>query len=216
MNIIGTVNISVSLNSNLVVNQNVKILNARTYKHVLLGRNFLSNFHNIEFDFLNHNIRIGRTWFNCVEPKPEETVRLDSKTRLAPRSEKVITVHCHKSMSLITANFEPAIKGVSGVYVTPCRIISNVAGVFQVTLLNVNNDPVELNSRKLIRKLVTSNKTICTIDSVESEHFLITTANVTHCDLSADEKTSLLSLISKYNNIFAENPKIHISRKLRA
>ena len=208
MNIIGTVNISVSLNPNLVVNQNVKILNARTYKHVLLGRDFLSHFRNIEFDFLHHNIRIGRTWFNCVKPKAEEPVRLGSKTRLEPRSEKVITVHCNKSMSLITADFEPAtIKGVSGVYATPCRIIPNVAGVFQVTLLNVSNNPVELNSRKHIGKLVTSNKTICTIDSVGSEQSSITTANVTHGDLSADEKTSLLSLISKYNNIFAENPK---------
>ena len=56
MNIIGTVNISVSLNPNLVLNQNVKILNSRTYKHVLLGRDFLSHFRNIEFDFLNHNL----------------------------------------------------------------------------------------------------------------------------------------------------------------
>ena len=85
---------------------------------------------------------------------------MGSKTGLEPRSEKVITVHCNKYMSLITADFKPAtIKAVSGVYATPCQIIPNVAGVFQVTLLNVNNNPVEL-------KLVTSNKTICTIASV--------------------------------------------------
>ena len=48
--------------------------------------------------------------------RAEVPVRLGSKTHLAPRSENVITVHCNKSMSSITADFEPAtIKGVSGV-----------------------------------------------------------------------------------------------------
>ena len=158
MKIIGTVNIDVSLGPHVVVNQNIKILNVKTYKHVLLGRDFLSRFRNIEFDFSNHSIRIGRHWFPCVKPREKEVVRLDSKTSIAPRSETVVTVNCNKSMSLITADFEPAtIKGVSGVYATPCRVIPNIAGVFQITLINVNEIPVELNSRKPLGVLLTSN-----------------------------------------------------------
>ena len=121
MKIIGTVTIDVSLGPHIVVNQNITILSVKTYKHVLLGRDFLSHFHSIGFDFSNHTIRIGRRWFPCVKPRDKEVVRLDSKIRIEPRSEMVVTVHCNKSMSLITADFELAtVKGVTGVYATPC------------------------------------------------------------------------------------------------
>ena len=119
MKIIGTVNIDVLLGLHIFANQNVKISNVSTYKHVLLGRDFLSHFRTIEFNFLNHNIRLGNTWFKCVQPGEKAIVRLNSRTSLAPRSGKVVTMHCNKSMSLITADFEPAvIKGVSWVYGT--------------------------------------------------------------------------------------------------
>ena len=208
MKIIGTVNIDVSLGPHIVVNQNIKILNVKTYKHVLLGRDFLSHFRSIEFDCSNHNIRIGRRWFPCVKPRDKEVVRLDSKIRIEPRSETVVTVHCNKSMSLITADFEPAtLKGVTGVYATPCRVIPNIAGVFQITLINVNELPVELNNRKHMGVLLTSNETICTVDSVDGESASNLTTNITHGDLSAENKRSLLSLISKYQSIFATDPK---------
>ena len=44
MKIIETVNIEILLGPHIVANQNVKILNVRTSKHVLLGRDFLSHF----------------------------------------------------------------------------------------------------------------------------------------------------------------------------
>ena len=80
MKIIVTVNIDISLGPHIVVNQNVTILNVRTYKHVLLDRDFLFQFRNVEFYFLNHNIRLGKTWFNCVKPREKAIVMLDSKT----------------------------------------------------------------------------------------------------------------------------------------
>ena len=103
-----------------------------------MGRDFLSNFHNFEFDFSNHDIRIGR-----LEKKK-------SSGRIAAlRSKIVVTVHCNKSKSLIIADLElAAIEEVSGMYTTPCQVFPNVADVFQITLINVNEIPVELNNRK--------------------------------------------------------------------
>ena len=111
-------------------------------------------------------------------------------------------------MSFITADFEPrAIRGVSGVYATPCWVIPNVACVLQITLLNVNETPVELNNCKHLGVLLTSNEAICTVDSLEGDNVSNITNNITHGDLSAEDKTSLFSFISKYQGIFPVNPK---------
>ena len=117
-------------------------------------------------------------------------------------------MYCNKSMSLITADFEPAvIKGVSGVYATLCRVIPNITGVFQITLINFNETAVQLHNRKHLGVLLTSNETICTADSVEDDNASHIANNIIHGDLSEGNRTSLLSLISKYQSIFAANPK---------
>ena len=64
-----------------------------------------------------------------------------------------------------------------------------------------------MNNRKQIGVLLPSNETICTVDSVEGESASNLTTNITHGDLSAENKRSLLSLMSKYQSIFATDPK---------
>ena len=153
MNIMGSIVVWITFGG-FLFQQNLKVLNAQTCKHVLLGRDFLSTFDTIQFDMARNKIKLGTEWFVCVSSKGREPVRVQSSVSLLPRSESIVNVKCSKSFSLITADFEPKpIIGIGGVYATCCRIVPDLEGVFQVPLLNVNNDKVKLNSRKFIGTL---------------------------------------------------------------
>ena len=208
MNIIGSVMVTINLGG-ILIKQNLKVLNAKTYKHVLLGRDFLSNFGTIEFDIVANRVKLGKKWFICVSSKAKEPVRVQNNVSLPPRSESIVNVKCSNSLSLITADFEPKpLGGVMGVYATRCRVIPDLDGVFQISLLNVNNDEVTVNSRKFIGNLTMVNETVSKIDSQEDENLSIPQSSVNHGNnISDDEKDQLRALISKYGGIFASNPR---------
>ena len=208
MNIIGSVMVTINLGG-ILIKQNLKVLNAKTYKHVLLGRDFLSNFGTIEFDIVANRVKLGKKWFICVSSKAKEPVRVQNNVSLPPRSESIVNVKCSNSLSLITADFEPKpLGGVMGVYATRCRVIPDLDRVFQISLLNVNNDEVTVNSRKFIGNLTMVNETVSKIDSQEDENLSIPQSSVNHGNnISDDEKDQLRALISKYGGIFASNPR---------
>ena len=66
---------------------------------------------------------------------------------------------------------------------------------------------MQLHNHKHLGVLLPSNETICTADSVEGDNASQIANNITHCDLSEGNRASLLSLISKYQSIFAASPK---------
>ncbi len=147
MDIAGSIYFDLSI-SGLHLKQEFQVLNAKTYKHILLGRDFLSKFQTVEFDFAFHKVRLNGKWISCVQPTNNEQVRVQHAVTLPPRSENVVIVHCPKSKPLLTADFEPApIRGISGVYATNCRIIPDLNGIFQISMLNVTNQPVSLYTR---------------------------------------------------------------------
>ena len=126
MNIIGSIDINIELNGIHLV-QNMKVLNSKTFRNIILGRDFLSHFETVEFDFPKNRIKLGHQWFNCVKIKGKEIVQLRDTTAIAGRTETVIQVKCNRSVSLITADFEPAaIEGKPGIYTTHCRVIPNM------------------------------------------------------------------------------------------
>ena len=149
--------------------------------------------------------------YSSVKIHSKERVRLQSKVSLVPRSECVINVQCKKSVSLIKADFEPIkINGSHGVYATSCRVVPNIDGVFQITVLNVNPDQVVLNSRKYIGNLHAPINTetlphlALSIDDLDFE------SGIVHGEgLPLEEKQRLISLITKFSDVFASNPKSH-------
>ena len=58
------------------------------HKHVLIGREFLSQFRKFAFHFSNHSIQIGRHWISCVKHREKEFVRLNRKTSI-PHASKI-------------------------------------------------------------------------------------------------------------------------------
>ncbi len=208
MNIIGSVLVTINLGGELI-KQHLKVLNAKTYKHVLLGRDFLSNFGSMEFDMVANKVKLGKEWFMCVSSKGKEPVRMQNNVSLPPRSESIVNVKCRNSLSLITADFEPKpLGGVMGVYATRCRVIPDVDGVFQISLLNVTNDKVTVHSRKFVGNLTKVNEAVSQIDLIEDENPTSHQFDIVHGnDISDNERDQLKALISKYGEVFASNPK---------
>ena len=208
MNIMGSVVVSIPLGG-FLLQQDLKVLNAQTYKNVLVGRDFLSNFDAVQFDMACNKIKLGTEWFVCVSSKRREPVRVQSNVSLPPRSESIVNVKCSKSLSLITADFEPkAIIGIGGVYATCYRIVPDLEGVFQVTLFNVNNDKVALNSRKLIGTVSMVKETVPKIKPEKVEKTPGSKLSINHGNaLMEKEQDQLRALISQYEDIFAANPR---------
>ena len=133
MEIIGSIDVPITIGNNRFV-QNLKVLNALTNRNIILGRDFLGKFDNVEFDFPQNKVRLGNHWSTCYTIDSPEKVRLHHKVPISGRSERVVLVKCKKSSSLQTADFEPVvIGGVSGVYGTRCRVIPDLDGVFKIT-----------------------------------------------------------------------------------
>ena len=207
MDIMGSVVVSISLGG-VLFQQNLKVLDAQTYKHVLLGRDFLSNFDSVEFNMPKNKVKLGTEWFTCVSSQRKEPVRMQNTVSLPPRSESIVNVKCSNSLSLITADVNPKpLIGVKGVYATRCRIIPDLDGIFQVALLNVNNDKVTINSRKFIGTISMVKESVAKIEIEKVEKPSSSDLNINHGNaISEKEKDQLKALIFQYEDIFAANP----------
>ena len=66
INISAAVNIPLGLKDG-TLKHTLKVLDANSYSNVILGRDFLSKFSVVEFDFLNNAVKLGDQWHNCVD-----------------------------------------------------------------------------------------------------------------------------------------------------
>ena len=57
IDILGSVDINIDMQDFKII-QNLKVLNHKTFRNVLLGRDFLTKFKNVEFDFVSDKVRI--------------------------------------------------------------------------------------------------------------------------------------------------------------
>ena len=76
MDIAGVVSINVQIRGTKRVRHEFKVLNAKTYTNVLLGRDFMKLFGTVTFDFVANRIRLGRIWINGVRVRDNEKVEL--------------------------------------------------------------------------------------------------------------------------------------------
>ena len=144
MEISGAINISVGL-KDVTLEHSLKVLDVNSHRNVILGRDFLSKFSVVEFDFSRNAIKLGDQWHKCVDINDQCTVGLVSQFTLKRRSESIVTVRCDPSFSLVTADFEPNMpQKLPGVYARRCRVIPNIDGYFQMSLLHTTPSPVSL------------------------------------------------------------------------
>ena len=108
----------------------------------------------VEFDFSRNAIKLVDQWHKCVDINDQCTVGLVSQFTLERRSESIVTVRCDPSFSLVTADFEPDMsQKLSGVYSRRCRVIPNIDGYFQISLLNTTPSSVSLAANECLGSL---------------------------------------------------------------
>ena len=154
LNIVGTVVISVSLSGTPDRRQTFQVLDANSRSTLLLGRDFMSTFGAVKFDFQRNRVQMGRKWIDGLAMGSRKNVRLNETVTIAARTEQVVQVRCKDDLALLTGDFAPKnALCVKGVYASRARVIPNVDGVFQISLLNVSETDVVLKSRKSLGAL---------------------------------------------------------------
>ena len=209
MDIAGVVNINVQIQGTKSVKHEFKVLNAKTYSNVLLGRDFMKLFGSVTFDFISNKVRLGRVWINGVRIRYKEKVRVVAESKIPARSEQVVTVRCKSHCSMLEADFEPRkLTGVPGIIVSKARVIPNVEGVFQITVLNTTQCDIVLGGRRIVGYLHEADEVVASVNADNvNEDFKHVEEVVLGEDLSSQQRDKIMSLIREYKDVFAQNPK---------
>ena len=207
MDIVGVVDIPVVIQSKKKVMQEFKVLNSKSHSIVLLGRDYMSKFGAVEFDFTKKKVKLGDTLINCIRfGDVRENVRVFQRTVIPARCEAVITVRCKKALSMQTVDFDPVpMKGVSGVFVSKARVTPNVRGEFQLTVVNVNEQDVHLRGRTKLGIVHQIGETIAVVEG-DREKSVIDSVQFGE-KLSPSELLEAQNLVKKYEQLFTDNSK---------
>ena len=135
-----------------------------------------------------------------------ENVRVTKRTNIPARSETVLTVRCKKYMSLQTMDFDPVpVRGVPGVFVCKARVIPDVRGEFQLTVVNVNEQEVNIRGRTKLGFVQQIGETIAVVDTdgksspIEEIQF--------GGNLTPSQLLEARELVKKYEQLFTGNSK---------
>ena len=208
MDIIGVVDINVRIDGNKPLMHEFKVLNTKSYTNILLGRDFIKLFRTVKFDFYNNKVQLGDTWINSLHIECDEKVRLKERTTIPARTEKVVSVRCKKELSIQMVDFDPVpLKGVAGVFVSRARVIPNVNGVFQISVLNVTEADVTLNCRKLMGHIFQPDELICDIKTSNENSSPPISQLQYGGNLTSEQGIKVRELIKKYDVLFTENSK---------
>ena len=205
MDIIGEVDIIIKSDKISPVTHPFKVLNTRTFSNILLGRDFMRHYGKVTFDFEKNRLKLDKWWIKTVTINRKDNVRMSKNSTIPARTEAVTTVRCSKNYSLLTADFEPRpLPGRPGVFITKARVIPNIDGIFQITMLNTTEKDVTVCARKVVGHVTPPADSICIADENSEK----TLEKISFGDkLTASEKKIVKDLVNEYDDIFATNPK---------
>ena len=196
MQILGSSVIDIFINGQKFT-QEMKILNSKSYRNVILGRGFLSQFSNVQFDFKKQRVKLGLSWHYCVQLTKPSAVLLAESVELASRKGSVINVKFRPSIALITADFEPFPVAL-GIYASHCRIIPIIKGVFQIKLLNASNTSYVINRERKIGSLNEIEPAVASFEHIDSKLSEYLESNIVYSDyLSVAQRTKIRTLVSE-------------------
>ena len=211
MKIIGSVEIKVTLPRMADCMHTFRVLDTNGPSNVLLGRDFMKKFGSVKFDFINNRVQLGNTWVDGLTIDNKRKVRLNEKVVIKARSEQIVQVRCEERLALLTGDYTPkANLGLVGVYASRARVIPNIDGVFQISLLNTTEFDITVNTRKIMGFIHPVDEVVSKIDQ-GSDTKVPKKPDLSGIkygeNLTTDEKSQLQSLVNRYEDIFAVDPK---------
>ena len=167
MDILGIAKIKVHVcGSGKHFNHNFRILNHRSYRNVIMGRDLMRKFKVVTFDFEKNAIHLdGRRIKGVSPPSRKVSVRTNEKLVIPGRSETVAVVTSNKDFAFVTGDFQPQkVPGQPNIYISKAMVTPNIEGKFVVTLVNTGNDPVTLRNRQVLGRLNRPDEIIASVD----------------------------------------------------
>ena len=163
----------------------------------------------VQFDFGKDHVKLGSHWHNCVKIRENNCIELLNDVKLQARSVNILPVKSNKALSLVNADFDPAsFFGIPGVYTKQSRIIPNIDGIFHISLLHTTTKPVDLKAFKGQGVVMNANDTVATVQQTAANNSSTIDTNIVYGEnLSPDQKSRIASVICKYVDIFASNPR---------
>ena len=131
---------------------NFRILNQRSYRNVIMGRDLMKKFKTVTFDFENDAIHLdGRTIKGVAPPIRKISVRAVENLVIPARMETVAVVTSDRNYAFVTSNFKPQkLPGQPNIYLSKAMVTPNSEGKFIITLVNTSNHPITRVRRILL------------------------------------------------------------------
>ena len=182
------------------------VLNVKTYKTLLLGRDFFRKMGPVTIDVEKSRIKIGGRWIKGDKSNRRIRVRARQKLTLPARSEHFVCVNSEIGTAMLDYEFKPAVFFPSGVYLTNAQVRPDQNGDFIVAILNTNEHEVTLKTRTHIGNLVPSQvNRVCRVDTspkVEPVKKVEYGEN-----LNAEQKDQMKEIVERRPGLFTRDPK---------
>ena len=98
------------------------ILNTKTYKTLLLGRDFLAQTGPVTIDVAKNGVKIGNKLITAITPGKKLRVNTSEQLTVPLRSETIISVKSKNRSALLVYDFFPTFKGLKGIYVAKAKV----------------------------------------------------------------------------------------------
>ncbi len=119
MDVLGCCSLSLHIPKlNKRVTQEFTVLNVKTYKNLLLGRDFFKKMGPVTIDVGRNRIKICERWIKGEAPRQCVRVRTHQKFTLPARSEHFMCISSKANLAMLDYEFVPAKIFPAGVYVT--------------------------------------------------------------------------------------------------
>ena len=145
---------------------NFHILNQRTYRNVIMGRDLMRKFKSVTFDFERDAIHLNGSCIKGVSPPNRKiSVRLIENVVIPARTEMVTVVSSNKDYAFVTSNFKPQkLPGQPNIYLSKAIVNPNSEGQFLITLVNTSEKPTTIRNRQVMGWLNSPDEIIASVD----------------------------------------------------
>ena len=205
MNVLGCCTLPLTIPKlNCTVQHKFAILNVKSFKTVLLGRDFFKEMGPVTIDVGKNRIKIRGRWLKGEESKKRVRVNTRGKLLLPARSEHFVSVSSKINAALLDYEFIPTKILPQGVYITSARVRPDMKGDFVVGILNVTERDIMLKTRTRMGNLVPcQGNRVCRV----SEHSGAV-GNVNYGEnLEPEQVKSIRGIVEKRPHLFAQDPK---------
>ena len=209
--LLGKVTLPVKIRSNngklLIRNVEFFVSDCDDVSCALLGRNFMSQFGTVSFDFDNNRIQLGETMCSGFKTFGGRA-KISDQTTVPAKSESLIKLKSRKGNGLVKADFLPdTFNGNPGLYAMKARVLPDTNGNFFVMVVNTTDKDIVLKKSGRLGKLHPCAETIAEVNFEGDDKNPIDWSKANIGAIPETDRAKVLNLLQEYEDVFAKNTK---------